>query len=328
MPDDAGQVRLDPPSPGPSTWSRRQVAAVAAAVLAVAAALVALSLHGLERLDEELDPDLVVDQAALTLVRRQLEPVAADIDELPSVAVAVPDGPVQFAGCSTDSGGVLQPKLERSWTLVGAARSDDALVASKAGGAVAIAFAGQLTAAGWDASGGLGRARSTSCASPTPAPSPRRPSRCTATSSTCPRARRWRSAPRRADRSTPREHLPVAAPCVVAALLLVLLEGLHAPGGARLVAFGEAAAGKAAQQGDIGVAREHLLGVHRHDQARVVGGAALELPLTVVIVHNHAQRLRAVQHQQRRVTAGIVSHDLPLLLVRAQPLRRSRRPEG
>ena len=122
----------------------------------MAAALVALSLHGLERLDEELNPDLVVDQAALTLVRRQLEPVAADIDELPCVAVAVPDGPVQFAGCSTDSGGVLQPKLERSWTLVGAARSDDALVASKAGGAVAIAFAGQLTAAGWDASGGLG----------------------------------------------------------------------------------------------------------------------------------------------------------------------------
>lgn len=122
--------------------------------MAVVAGLVALSLYGLSRLDEALNPDFVVDQTALTLLRRQLEPVATDIDRLPTVAGAVADGPAKFADCSSDnSGGVTQPGLERSWTLVGAARADDPLVANEAGGAVASSFARHFIAAGWDVSG-------------------------------------------------------------------------------------------------------------------------------------------------------------------------------
>lgn len=122
-------------------------------VLASGAGLLALSLYGLSRLDEALDPDFVVDQAALSLLRQQLEPVAADLDRLPTVAGAVADGPVEFADCSTDgSGGVTQPRLKRHWKLVGAARANDALVANEAGSAVAFTFARQLIAAGWKAS--------------------------------------------------------------------------------------------------------------------------------------------------------------------------------
>jgi hypothetical protein len=156
VPGDVWQAGPNPLGKAPSKSTSRHVAVVAGAVLAVVASLVALSLYGLSRLDKALNPDFVVDQAALTLLRRQLEPVAADIDRLPTVAGAVADGPVKFADCSTDnSGGITQPSLEPSWTLVGAARSDDPLVATEAGGAVASSFARQLVAAGWDASAAL-----------------------------------------------------------------------------------------------------------------------------------------------------------------------------
>jgi hypothetical protein len=96
--------------------------------------------------------EVVADEAGLRQTLQRLEGVRDELDQLPNPPGATANGGV-VDGCSTDSGAIFQPSVEKKWLVNGGAIPGQWWLKRTAGAVTAARLIKALRLAGWTATG-------------------------------------------------------------------------------------------------------------------------------------------------------------------------------